>query len=177
MELSPVYPVSILKKCREFYRQEGTPTGWTGPTEKAPYHSLLVYLNEVGKRDSSLVLELCFLPNVEEGPYQGIYLLQAFISIREDVQPSFYRELFKVIASVNTQLPLGSFGLFRDTGVLYFKYNSVIDKSIDEQSLVRLIDRQNDIILHQLFVFLDMLLDVADGLKTNDDAMRNAPLL
>ncbi|HBV96020.1 MAG: hypothetical protein JL50_05240 [Peptococcaceae bacterium BICA1-7] len=177
MESTPGYTVSLLKKCKDIYGHAGLSTGWSEPTEKAPYHTLLVYFNEVGERDSSLVLELCFLPSVEEAPYRGTYLLQAFISIREDVQPECNGELLKVISDINTQLPLGAFGLFQDTGVLYFKYTSIVDRTIDEETLVKIVDQQNRLILHQHFIFIDILLDVADGIKTSQDALWQTPLL
>jgi len=179
VELSQGYPFSLamLKKCRTLYEQAGLVTSWAEPSEDAPFHSLLVRFDKVGGRESSVTMELCFLPYLEEAASEGVYLLQTFITITENIFSAAAAELLKIVAKINTQLPVGAYGFFEDTGVVYFKYNIIINESAGEEAIIKTINQQSGLILHQIYLFIDAILDVAEGIKPVAEAWQSAPLL
>ncbi|OPX87812.1 MAG: hypothetical protein A4E53_02347 [Pelotomaculum sp. PtaB.Bin104] len=179
MESSQSIPfaLTILQKCQTLYEQAGLVTGWVEPSEEAPFHSLLVRYDKVGERESSVTMDLCFLPHLEEAASEGVYLLQTFVTITEKIFPIAAGEMLKIVAKINTQLPLGAYGFFEDTGLVYFKYNIIINESTGDDAAIKTIDQQSGLILHQIFLFIDAILDVAEGIKTAEEALQSAPLL
>jgi len=179
VELSQSYPfpLAMLKKCRTLYEQAGLVTGWAEPSEEAPFHSLLVRFDKVGGRESSVSMELCFLPHLEEAASEGVYLLQTFVTITENVVSSASSEILKIVAKINTQLPLGAYGFFEDTGVVYFKYNNIINESTGDDATIRAVDQQSGMILHQIYLFIDAILDVAEAIKPAEEAWQSVPLI
>jgi hypothetical protein len=71
---------------------------------------------------------------------------------------------------VNTTLPLGAFGLFEDTGDVYFKHNTLLLLSNGDESNAKTIDAQNGLILHLHQLYMEAFLQVAGGFQTADEA-------
>ncbi len=171
MTQSMPYTDTLLHSLDSSYRAEGVPTGWIEPTEADPYRTLVILFGELGDRQIPLRLELCFLPHMEAAEAEGIVFLQTFASIAENAEPACYPELLRLMARLNITLPLGAFGLFEDSGTLYFKHNTLMLTSIGEQASIRAIDAQGGLILHLLQLYSDALLSVALGEATAEEAL------
>jgi hypothetical protein len=154
-------PELLLQSLESSYRAEGVPTGWIEPTEADPYRTLAILFDELGDRQTPLRLELCFLPHMEAAEAEGVAFLQTFAAIAENIAPAHYTELLRITARLNTTLPLGAFGLFEDSGTLYYKHNTLLLLSNGEQACVRAIDAQGGLIIHLLQLYTDALLSVA----------------
>ncbi|MCR8630402.1 hypothetical protein [Paenibacillus radicis (ex Xue et al. 2023)] len=153
---------SFLREFQQYYSQRDIVNHWAEPTEESPYPSLILRFDEIGEQNSLIDLELCFLPGLESFSQEGIYILQSFAVIKNNVSPRVYAKLLEEIAKINIQLPLGGFGLFTDTGDLYFKHNTIQNLDwLSSPIALEHFDRQNALVVHQFYQFTDALLDLA----------------
>ncbi|SFM12755.1 hypothetical protein SAMN03159341_11766 [Paenibacillus sp. 1_12] len=154
---------SFLRQFQQYYLKLDILNQWAEPTKESPYPSLIVRFDEIGERPSLIDLELCFLPGMESFTQEGIAILQTFAVLRSNVPPSTYTKLLAETAKINIQLPLGGFGLFTDTRVLYFKHNTLLHRDwLGSPQALEHLDRQNALVLHQLYLFTDLLLNMAE---------------
>lgn len=168
----------LLKMCQANYEKNGILSKWVEPNEHVPFHTLVVQFESVGNNEQILHLDLNFLPQMEQAASDGLYILQSFVTLLDhEIQGTRHNDLFRFVAKVNTQLPLGAFGLFEDTNILYYKYNSIINMNLDFQYNVQYIDQQNGMILHIQQLFLDAFIQLAHGEITVEQAIKNSPLL
>lgn len=172
----PAGPNRLLDLLEADYNAEGFQTGWAEPTTEDPFRSLIVLFDGIGEEERDIQLELCFLPNMKDAEDAGICILQAFVTIAEEVSPSYHRELLRLAAKLNTTLPLGSFGLFEETGVLYFKHNLLLLLDNEDASNVKAIDTQNGLILHLHQLYMDSFIKVAAGQASADETLAALPL-
>ncbi|TDF97953.1 hypothetical protein [Paenibacillus piri] len=157
------YPISFLRQFQQYYNERKIVNHWAEPTQDSPYPSLILRFDEIGERSSLIDLELCFLPGLESFSQEGIYILQSFAVIKNNVPSEAHNKLMTEIVKINIQLPLGGFGLFKDTGVLYFKHNTIQNREwLGSQIAMEHFDRQNALIVHQLYLFIDTLLNLAE---------------
>jgi hypothetical protein len=177
MSSNIVYPDSLLKKCQEMYEQGGIKCEWQAPTKEVPVNSLMIFFGGLGERELSVIVNLCFIPGLDVAAEQGIHILQTFVTIKEKVSSSVFDELLKATAKINTQVPLGAFGLFEELGLLYFKHSSLINSTTDDQTNISNIDKQNGLILYLQDIFMDALIEVAEGRMTVEQALQSTPLL
>ncbi|WP_138753903.1 hypothetical protein [Paenibacillus sinopodophylli] len=166
-------PNRLLQLLEADYSAEGFQTGWTEPSVEDPFRSLIVLFDGVGEDSRDIQLELCFLTDMEDAEAAGICILQAFVTITEDVSSEFYEQLLLLIVKLNTVLPLGAFGLFADTGVVYFKHNSLLLLSNEDSSNVKAIDTQNGLILHLHQLYMEALLRVSAGHESAEQTLEN----
>jgi hypothetical protein len=163
MTSSPDSAVSFLRQFQQYYDQLKIINHWAEPTKESPYPSLILRFDEIGERSSLIDLELCFLLEMDQFTQEGVYILQSFAVLKDNVPPSAYAKLLAETAKINIQLPLGGFGLFTDTGVLYFKHNTFQHSEwLSNQLALEHFDRQNALIVHQLYLFTDLLLNLAE---------------
>ncbi|WP_042167900.1 hypothetical protein [Paenibacillus gorillae] len=155
---SSSFAYSVLSKLLDYYQSHQITAKLAEPDEASPYASLLLRFEEIGSRNDSLVIEMSFIPGLEELEQEGIYLLQTFVVLREQTTQANYQALLHICASLNLTLPIGAFGVLEGGGALYFKHNAMLRSNWldDEQGLLHL-DRTNALILHQLHQFIDML--------------------
>ncbi|MFD0672777.1 hypothetical protein [Cohnella sp. GCM10027633] len=153
------FAYSVLSKLLKHYHDHGIPAKLADPDEAAPYASLLIRFEEIGSQDDSLLLEMSFVPGLEEAAHEGVYLLQSFAVLRDRTPPEKQDALLRACASLNLTLPVGAFGVLEEGGALFFKHNAMVrgDWLQDEEG-VRHLDRVNGLILHQLHQFMDRLL-------------------
>jgi len=158
--ISSSFTYSVLNRLSDYYVRHGIAAKLAEPDEEAPYYSLLIGFDELGARNDSLLLELSFIPGLEEAEQEGVYLFQTFAVIRERTSADRYGALLHACASLNLLLPLGAFGVAEPGGALYFKHNSMLRSEwlAGEQGLQHL-DRANGLVLHQLHQFIDQLVD------------------
>lgn len=158
-ETSSSFAYTVLSKLLRHYQEFGVPARLADPDESAPYASLLLRFEEIGSSNDSLVLEMSFVPGLEEAAHEGIYLLQSFAVLRDRTPPEKQTSLQRTCASLNLTLPLGAFGVMDDGGALYFKHNAMLRSEwLKDEDGVRHLDRVNGLILHQLHQFMDRLL-------------------
>lgn len=169
-------PNRLLLLLETDYQAEGFQTGWAEPTSDDPFRSLIVQFDEIGEEARDIQLELCFLPNMEDAEAAGICILQAFVTIAEEVSSAYHGELLRLAAKLNTILTLGAFGLFEDTGVVYFKHNSLLLLGNEDVSNVTAIDTQNGLILHLHQLYMEAFLKVATGEASADDILETLTL-
>ncbi|MFF2093019.1 hypothetical protein [Paenibacillus sp. NPDC058174] len=156
---SSSFAYAVLTRLFDYYTKHQMAVKLSEPDEAAPYFSLLIGFDEIGPRNDSLVVEMSFIPGLEELEKEGVYLLQTFAVIRETTAPEQFNSLLQACASLNLSLPVGAFGVLEDGGALYFKHNAMLRNNWldDEQGLLHL-DRTNALILHQLHQFIDRLI-------------------
>jgi hypothetical protein len=160
------FPDSFLRRFQQYYDQRDIVNHWAEPTEESPYPSLILRFEEIGERNVLIDLELCFVPGLDAFSQEGIYILQSFAVLHDNVPASAFADLLAETASVNITLSLGAFGLFSDTGTLYFKHNTLLSREVlDSPHALQHLDRQNALILHQFHLFADRLLDIAERIS------------
>jgi len=84
-----------------------------------PYDTLMVKLELFEKEPRVWWLELSFLPGLED-ELDDVSILQCFVALSEQTADE------KLIVKVNANLPIGSFGLLDDPGILFFKHNALL---------------------------------------------------
>ena len=163
MELQTSDPYELLRLLETEYKAADLHTKWVDVTDEDPYQSLLVWFDNIGHNQRNFTLELAFLPDMVEAEEAGISILQAFIGLVDNVPPERHGDILRLVAKLNTILPLGSYGLFEDAGLIYYKHNSLLLLHNDASANVQAIDLANGIILHQQQLYMESLIQAADG--------------
>ncbi|MBP3961437.1 hypothetical protein [Paenibacillus lignilyticus] len=159
-----VISIDYLKRTLRFYENIDIASQLMGPTDDAPYTSLIIRFTEIGEREATIDLEMSFLPGLQELNQEGVYLFQSFAVLAPQTSKEHEDELLKAISILNIQLPLGTFGVFPDGGALYLKQTAMLSREgLVSGHAVKLLDQQNGVLLHQLHQFTDYLLDVSAG--------------
>ena len=150
--------LDFLRRGLRYYQQQHLQAILSEPTEAAPYTALILRLNEIGRRNASIDLEIGFVPGLDEAAGEGVYLMQTFAIVEASVDPARHAQLWPVINEINITLPLGAYGIFEQERTIFFKHNSMWQRDTLEHELaVMYMDRQNGMILHQLHQYIDML--------------------
>ncbi|MUT64673.1 hypothetical protein [Paenibacillus sp. NEAU-GSW1] len=155
---SSTFAYSVLTRLLAYYESHQIAVKLAEPDEAAPYASLLIGFEEIGASNDSLLLEMSFVPGLDEFEEEGVYLLQTFAVLRDKTAPAQYEALLHTCASLNLTLPLGTFGVTEPGGALYFKHNAMLRSGWleNDQGLLHL-DRTNGLVLHQFHQFMDQL--------------------
>lgn len=150
---------SVLGGLHDYYGRHGIAAKLAEPDDEAPYASLLIRFDEIGSGNESALLEMSFLPGLEEAEQAGVYLLQTFAVLRDRTAQERYTSLVQTCASLNLTLPIGAFGVSDPGGALYFKHNSMLRAEwLEGESGVQHLDRVNGLALHQLHLYSDTLI-------------------
>lgn len=172
------YVSSVLSRCLDAFRVQGFDASLRPAGGNIPFDSLFIGLEDVGDAGLSLEIEHEMLPtgeDVQDG-FTSVYILQTFVTIKEGVPLSSRPELLRAVARLNTQMPVGAFGVFNDTGVLYFKFNTLVPAGTSPDHVAAMMDIQDGLVIHQLFLFVDGLLAIANGEADTETAFRGTPL-
>ncbi|MEK3885660.1 hypothetical protein [Paenibacillus sp. PL2-23] len=162
MTESPSFAYSVLNRLYEYYDSHGIAAKLAEPDDEAPYASLLIRFEEIGSRNDAALLEISFIPGLEEAEKEGVYLLQTFAVLRDQTAPDSYGVLLDECARLNLTLPIGAFGVTESGGTLYFKHNAMFRSDwLEGESGLQQLDRMNGLVLHQLHQFMDQLADKA----------------
>jgi hypothetical protein len=97
---------------------EGFETGLLTTGEGAPYDTLVV---AVGEDEASYRLELSFVPGMEE-ELEGVSILQAFAAVASDVDAARAPDLQRLVALLNTRLPLVGFAHLERERIAGFRH-------------------------------------------------------
>lgn len=168
-------PYALLVQLKAQYDELEIPSAIVEASEEGPA-TLVIVFDDIGQEQRDIHMELSFLPGLAEADEAGLYFLQTFVTIAEEVPAAHYRELLSLAAKLNTTLPLGAFGLFEETGVAYFKYNCMLQASNGEAANVKAIDVQSGLILHLHQLYYDGLLEVALDGSSAASALDKLPL-
>jgi len=155
--------INLLTQIEEVFTAMGFETNIDPPKPDVPFHSLIVRFYGVGGLDH-LDFQLAFLPNALNAPEaENPLILQTFVELHTEINRAKIGDLLWLTAKLNIVLPVGLFGLFDDTRVLYYKYNTFLDKRTPLSITLETIDKQGGVILHIFNLFLEPLLQVAQG--------------
>ncbi|MFD2671277.1 hypothetical protein [Marinicrinis sediminis] len=165
----------ILQGCQALYGEAGIPVKVVEADEQFPYASLLVAFDGIGEQERNIQLDICFLPSLQSSDEDPVQLLQTFVSICEAPGVTLSPDMHRFIQLLNTNLPLGAFGWMEEAGVLFYKANTIIDTAVDQAQNVKMMDRQNGLILHIHQLFMDVILDVWEGNASYEEARERTP--
>jgi hypothetical protein len=108
-----------LEQFAELLSQEAYEVQLVPAAGNVPYDTLMVKLELFEKEPRVWWLELSFLPGLED-ELDDVSILQCFVALSEQTADE------KLIVKVNANLPIGSFGLLDDPGILFFKHNALL---------------------------------------------------
>ena len=165
------FQISIFKKLQQYLESVQFKTVFREPTPEIPIHSLVTLFEGIGDRNDSVMFEFYFLPIQEqEVEENGVNILQIYATIKEDIKPQYFNELYMAVSALNPYMPVGAFGLAEESGSIYMKYNMILLRSAGEDAALQSIDLYFGFILKLVDSFTDMLTDIADGVKTTAGA-------
>jgi hypothetical protein len=147
---------NALRNLRNHLEEEGIPViNLLLGGQEIPYDTLLVGIEAVDET-KFWQLELAYLAGLEEdlGEFS---LLQLFVPVVDQLGPEAQFALQELIIKVNPKLPLGSFGLLEELGIIYFKHNALLHN--DQPAI-------NNHIVQELITLTDYLLNLFDKALT-----------
>ena len=165
------FQISIFKRFQQYLESVQFKTVFREPTPEIPIHSLVTLFEGIGDRNDSAMFEFYFLPIQEkEAEENGINILQIYATIKEDIKPQYFNELYMAISALNPYMPVGAFGLAEESGSIYMKYNMILLQGAGEEAAIQSIDLHFGFILKLVDSYTDLLTDIADGAKTTAGA-------
>jgi hypothetical protein len=114
-----------LEQFAELLSQEAYQVQLVPAAGDVPYDTLMVKLELFEKEYRVWWLELSFLPGLED-ELDDVSILQCFVALSEQTADENRAGLDRLIVKVNANLPIGSFGLLDDSGILFFKHNALL---------------------------------------------------
>lgn len=162
------YP--LLLACKEMYREAKIPAVLLEPDEATPYHTLILDFAGIGNAKRNLRMELSFILGPEYAA-EGVQILQTFASFEINANSDAFRELSEFVHKLNFNLPLGMF-LPVSEAEFAFKANHFMDTHVPMHQNLGLIDRHNGMVLHMHQQFLDVLYELAEGMRTSDEVVK-----
>lgn len=134
---------------------------------------LLIMPKHMGDREEDLQVEVSFLPETEEDIKElNFNVLHIFSCIKENISFSTCDELARVVLKLNPQIPGGAFGIDEKGRSLYYKSSCIITDNMDEKVAFSLMEVYLGIFLNTLDRHIDVLMDINDGLRTAEDAIK-----
>lgn len=133
-----------LERFAELLSQEAYEVQLVPAAGDVPYDALMVKLELFEK---VWWIELSFLPGLED-ELDDVSILQCFVALSEQTAEA---GLEKLIVKTNANLPIGSFGLLDDPGILFFKHNALLPNDNQVASFQ---------IIHELVAMTGYLIEV-----------------
>ena len=150
------------------YRTELRPAGGG-----MPYDTLLVRIESFEEANRVWLLELSFLPGLEDD-LERVSLLQAFVSLSEQIAEGHSAELNRLLVKLNARLPLGGFGLLDDRGQLFYKHNALLPDDPPEAGY-QIVRELVPMTTYLITLFSEPLIGVASGQQTAEGALADMP--
>lgn len=126
--------------------------------------ALISGMPTLGEAKLKVNLEIYFLPVDENNRNHMEYnYLQFFVAIRNDINENILKDMLAFINTVNSTLPIGSFSVLVKDELLFYKYCCAIAHNMNEDNIKAVIDADVAIIINILNVYIDVLLDLAEG--------------
>ncbi|MEM6252311.1 MAG: hypothetical protein AAF821_05260 [Cyanobacteria bacterium P01_D01_bin.156] len=163
---------SYLHQLQQKFDASGLETQLFDPDEEISSHVLLIRFPLVNRKyRSQFDLQLNFIP--PEGAEEPNFLnLQFFSSLDEDLLPEQGQKLPKLILAINPVLPAGQFGLLNQDQELFFKHTALIHAQSDASNNIAILYAQMMLIVKVMTDFADMLLAVAYGKASINEALQ-----
>lgn len=134
-------PLQVIARSLE---QEDYVSQFLPADGKRPIDILLVSIGE--NADAALLLEMTFpndllLVSGDLETYDEVMVLQFLIRFRFSFAPEALTELSRFLLAVNPILPVGSFGLSAETGVIFMNHLLHLPtREVDEDVLIAIVD-------------------------------------
>ncbi len=159
-----------------FYNQVekiGVPVKLFDADEQVPVQVLFMLLENMGKKELTVKLEICYLP-VEENLREmaDFNFVQYYATILENIEPSKVDNLVKLVHEINGVIPIGFLGINKDLGSLYLRYQAPYMQTMELGEFAHLNDACVSTIINTINLYIDILYDVANGDLTFPNAVK-----
>jgi len=114
-----------LERFSELLSEDEYLTELAAATEDLPYDTLVVRIETFEEPNRLWRLELSFLPGLED-ELKDVSILQCYVALANYTAGANSASLERLVIEVNAKLPIGSFGLLDQPGVLFFKHNAML---------------------------------------------------
>jgi hypothetical protein len=114
-----------LRRFDDLLSKEAYQTELLAASDSVPYDTLLVRIESFEEENRVWRLEMSFLPGLEE-ELEGVSILQCFVALSDQLSEEHRSSLNELIVKCNAKLPMGSFGLLDNPGMLFFKHNAML---------------------------------------------------
>jgi hypothetical protein len=149
-----------LLRLSHLFNREGFVTQIYPGGDETPFDTLGVLVEAAGEKQVWRV-ELAYLPGLE-AELGDVSLMQCFVVVADNVLPDYWDELRRLVVSVNTQLPVGAFGLLEAQQLVYFKQNALLPDNADAIAF-RIVHELALLIGYLLTIFSTAFVAVAQG--------------
>lgn len=171
---------AFLHALEQRFAGTGLATALFDPSPPTENFSSLVVAHPLGAATLPTVnFEFSFIPQPagEDSPYIN---LQTYAQVCDGLGPGAFDGLRWLTAKLNCYLPVGFFGVFESLGVLFWKQTHLLDKAVESETNLALIEKQTAMAATILGDFGDTLIEAATGARSATAALRAnkwAPLL
>ncbi len=143
------------------------------PEEKMPVQILVTILDDLGEKEQSVKLEICFLPIEEEQRKDASFnYIQFFSILGNDIRQETAESLLKFINYLNTVLPIGNIALGENDKILCMKYRFPLLQNMNKEQVIMMMDAVLAVYIHTLDTYTDAITEVAAGRLGADEAIR-----
>lgn len=143
-----------------------------------PQLSLRVMFEHTGDRQLYFPLALNVIPLNAADDANIAFGFQTFVAFHPQIDALYLPEVYLLLCDINLQLPFGAFGVNREDRRVFFKQSVPLGLTSlpTEQDFALFVDRQTGAILGEIEMFIDRILDVADGTLSAEAALLQLPL-
>lgn len=161
----------LLSLCGSYH----IPAKLLEPDDKAPYYTLIARFPRIGESHYEVPFELT-LPTGTADIANGNYLLLLTGTLDKEVWKDAIPELYWLANRLNSRIPLGVFVVLEDEAQLLFRHSLVMSGTLSEEQQVKLVDQQLGMIIHQLNLFMELVMEVAAGREEARPALKAHPM-
>lgn len=166
----------VLERVQQVYEQMGLEAELFPPDAESNFFVLIVRFPLEGS-DRLVDVEFTAIPEADPQFKPGeFFTLQTYTQLSDAISAQNLNELLWLVVKLNTQLPIGQFGVFDNLQILYFKQNCLINHTIAPDSNLSLIQRQTQLFLTVLSRFIHLVLPVANGHMKGQEALDTSSL-
>jgi hypothetical protein len=162
-----------LERFNDLLSQEAYQTQLVPAAGDVPYDTLRVRIESFEKENRVWILELSFLPALEDD-LDNVSILQCYVALSEHTAEENRAGLEGLMIRLNAKLPIGSFGLLNEPRVVFFKHNALLpndDPAASDQIVHELVPMTS----YLLSTFSDPLIKIANGTTTAAAALAAMP--
>jgi hypothetical protein len=137
------------------------------------YDTLLISIESFEKENRVWLLELSFLPGLED-ELDEVSILQCYVALSEHTSEENRAGLERLMTRLNAKLPIGSFGLLDKPRVVFFKHNALLPND-DPTASDKIVHELVPFTSYLLSTFSDPLIKIATGAITAEAALAAMP--
>jgi len=162
-----------LERFSELLSKQAYQTQVTPAAGEVTYDALLVRIESFEKENRVWILELSFLPGLEDD-LDEVSILQCYVALSEHPAEENLTGLASLMIKLNAKLPIGSFGLLDKPRVVFFKHNALLPND-DPAASDRIVHELVPLTSYLLRSFSDPLVKIATGAITAEAALAAMP--